>query len=65
MRAMGFGGFDSTKGKHVVGNVTGAADKKKKVEYRQMLHKKRLYEIPLTRQQAEEQEHQRQQTNSN
>jgi hypothetical protein len=28
--------------------------KKKKTEYRQILHRKKLYEIPLTRQQAEE-----------
>jgi U4/U6.U5 tri-snRNP-associated protein 3 len=54
-RAMGFGGFDTTKGRHVVGNATGAVDKKKKkTEYRQILHRKKLYEVPLTRQQAEE-----------
>ncbi|PJF18003.1 hypothetical protein PSACC_02144 [Paramicrosporidium saccamoebae] len=46
-RAMGFGGFATTK-------VSFMDKKKKKTEYRQILHRKKLYEIPLTRQQAEE-----------
>lgn len=40
------------------GNTPGAVDKKKKLEYRQYLHKKKLYDVPLTRQQLEEKESQ-------
>ena len=57
---MGFGNFDSTKGKEVEGNVTGAADIRKKQKYKQYLHVKKLYEIPLTRQQLEEKAKQQQ-----
>jgi len=38
----------------VFANRDGTVDIKKKVQYRQILHKKKLYEVPLTRQQLEE-----------
>lgn len=36
MAMLGFGGFNSTKGAHVKGNVTGAANVTKEVTYRQV-----------------------------
>lgn len=52
-KAMGFSSFDTTKNKHVIGNNQGAIDVPYKRKYRQFLHKKRLYEIPLTKEGGE------------
>ncbi|KAI9020498.1 hypothetical protein DFJ74DRAFT_707543 [Hyaloraphidium curvatum] len=40
MVLMGFGGFDSTKGKHVVGTDVSAADVKQQRTYRQYMNRK-------------------------
>lgn len=37
----------------MLGNIAGAVDKKKKLDARQMLHRRRLYDVPLTRQDLE------------
>lgn len=45
---MGFGGFDSTKGKKVVGNNVGAVYKEKKTEYRQYMNRQGGFNRPLS-----------------
>lgn len=53
MRAMGFGGFDSTKGKPVVDNATsaaaGGAMKNKKRVYRQYMNRRGGFNKPLAK----------------
>lgn len=53
LKAMGFAEFGSTKGKAVEGNVAGATRISKKQKYRQFLHQKNIYKIPLTKQDLE------------
>jgi U4/U6.U5 tri-snRNP-associated protein 3 len=45
---MGFGGFDSTKGKKVIGNKAGGAHKDKKLEYRQYMNRQGGFNRPLS-----------------
>ncbi|OUM70433.1 hypothetical protein PIROE2DRAFT_37289, partial [Piromyces sp. E2] len=40
MAIMGFGGFDSTKGKHVPGTDVSAVNIKKKRQYRQYMNRR-------------------------
>jgi len=40
MAALGFGGFGSTKGKHVPGNEAGLANVKKERTWRQYMNRK-------------------------
>ncbi|KAG9081203.1 hypothetical protein FRC07_014578, partial [Ceratobasidium sp. 392] len=47
MAAMGFGGFDSTKGKAVVGNQQGAANIKKQRTWRQYMNRRGGFNRPL------------------
>ncbi|CAE6460280.1 unnamed protein product [Rhizoctonia solani] len=47
MAAMGFGGFDSTKGKNVTGNQQGAANVKKQRTWRQYMNRKGGFNRPL------------------
>ncbi|KAJ1309846.1 hypothetical protein OPQ81_006611 [Rhizoctonia solani] len=47
MAAMGFGGFDSTKGKSVNGNQQGAANVKKQRTWRQYMNRKGGFNRPL------------------
>ncbi|KAL5635647.1 hypothetical protein ACGC1H_004452 [Rhizoctonia solani] len=47
MTAMGFGGFDSTKGKPVNGNQQGAANVKKQRTWRQYMNRKGGFNRPL------------------
>ncbi len=57
MRAMmGFGAFTSTSGRAVKGNLCGAhlSARLRRPEYRQMLNKKGIYDVPLTKQDVEE-----------
>lgn len=62
--AMGFADFGSTKGLHVFGNQDGPLPAKlKRRQYRQMLHVKGIYNIPMTKQQLEERD--RAKSNSN
>jgi hypothetical protein len=51
-RCLGFSEFASSKGLHVFANQDGPLPpKRKKRQYRQMLHVKGIYDIPLTRDQ--------------
>lgn len=52
--AIGSSSFSSTKGKQVIGNEKGETAFKKERQHRQVLKQKKLYEIPLTKQQVEE-----------
>lgn len=54
---LGFSSFGSTKGQRVTGNraVGGAEVKKKRREYRQYLFVKGAYDLPLTKDQLEDQ----------
>ncbi|KAI1075937.1 hypothetical protein F5B20DRAFT_584900 [Whalleya microplaca] len=45
---MGFGGFGTTKGNHVVGNHAGAVRKVKKTEYRQYMNRVGGFNRPLS-----------------
>ncbi|KAG4218409.1 hypothetical protein PC116_g33111 [Phytophthora cactorum] len=45
---MGFGGFGTTKGTHVVGNNAGAVRKEKKTEYRQYMNRVGGFNRPLS-----------------
>ena len=45
---MGFGGFGTTKGTHVVGNNVGAVRKEKKTEYRQYMNRVGGFNRPLS-----------------
>lgn len=45
---MGFGGFDSTKGKKIKGNDLGAVHKEKKTEYRQYMNRVGGFNRPLS-----------------
>ncbi|KAM7221668.1 Protein of unknown function (DUF1777) domain containing protein [Rhypophila decipiens] len=45
---MGFGGFDSTKGKKIKGNNLGAVHKEKKTEYRQYMNRVGGFNRPLS-----------------
>ncbi|KAK3326254.1 hypothetical protein B0H66DRAFT_550492 [Apodospora peruviana] len=45
---MGFGGFDSTKGKKIQGNNVGAVRKEKKTEYRQYMNRVGGFNRPLS-----------------
>ena len=45
---MGFGGFDSTKGKKIVGNNAGGVRKEKKNEYRQYMNRNGGFNRPLS-----------------
>jgi len=47
MALMGFGGFDSTKGKPVVGNETGIVDIKKQRTWRQYMNRRGGFNRPL------------------
>ncbi|KAG8728688.1 hypothetical protein FRC12_021568 [Ceratobasidium sp. 428] len=47
MAAMGFGGFDSTKGKAVLGNQQGAANVKKQRTWRQYMNRRGGFNRPL------------------
>ncbi|KAG8721338.1 hypothetical protein FRC08_013883 [Ceratobasidium sp. 394] len=47
MTAMGFGGFDSTKGKAVLGNQQGAANIKKQRTWRQYMNRRGGFNRPL------------------
>ncbi|QRW00744.1 U4 small nuclear ribonucleo 27 kDa [Ceratobasidium sp. AG-Ba] len=47
MAAMGFGGFETTKGKSVVGNQQGAANIKKQRTWRQYMNRKGGFNRPL------------------
>ncbi|KAG8764292.1 hypothetical protein FRC11_005096 [Ceratobasidium sp. 423] len=47
MAAMGFGGFDTTKGKTVSGNQQGAANVKKQRTWRQYMNRKGGFNRPL------------------
>ncbi|KZT42086.1 U4/U6.U5 small nuclear ribonucleo protein 27 kDa protein [Sistotremastrum suecicum HHB10207 ss-3] len=44
---MGFGGFDSTKGKPVLGNQEGAAFVKKQRTWRQYMNRSAIF-VPVT-----------------
>ncbi|KAL7805524.1 hypothetical protein V8C44DRAFT_340411 [Trichoderma aethiopicum] len=45
---MGFGGFDTTKGKKIPGNDVGAVRKEKKSEYRQYMNRQGGFNRPLS-----------------
>lgn len=45
---MGFGGFGSTKGKHVAGAKGGSAKKKEVTEYRQYMNRSKGFNRPLS-----------------
>jgi U4/U6.U5 tri-snRNP-associated protein 3 len=45
---MGFGSFDSTKGKKIKGNNVGAVRKEKKTEYRQYMNRVGGFNRPLS-----------------
>ncbi|KAI0016988.1 hypothetical protein F4780DRAFT_629144 [Xylariomycetidae sp. FL0641] len=45
---MGFGGFGTTKGTHVIGNNAGAVRKEKKTEYRQYMNRVGGFNRPLS-----------------
>ncbi|KAK7750608.1 hypothetical protein SLS62_007455 [Diatrype stigma] len=45
---MGFGGFGTTKGTHIVGNNAGAVRKEKKTEYRQYMNRVGGFNRPLS-----------------
>lgn len=47
MKLMGFGGFDSTKGKHVAGNDVSAVNVLQKRKYRQYMNRKGGFNRPL------------------
>jgi len=47
MKAMGFAGFQSTKGKHVAGNNVGAVNIIHKRKYRQYMNRKGGFNRPL------------------
>ncbi|KAG0001166.1 U4/U6.U5 small nuclear ribonucleoprotein, partial [Modicella reniformis] len=47
MVLMGFGGFDSTKGKHVAGADVSGADIKKQRQYRQYMNRRGGFNRPL------------------
>ncbi|KAI8321450.1 DUF1777-domain-containing protein, partial [Martensiomyces pterosporus] len=47
MALMGFGGFDSTKGKGVSGNNAGAVNVKKQRKFRQYMNRKGGFNRPL------------------
>ncbi|KAI7825276.1 hypothetical protein BC939DRAFT_396027 [Gamsiella multidivaricata] len=47
MALMGFGGFDSTKGKHVAGADVSGADIKKQRQYRQYMNRRGGFNRPL------------------
>lgn len=54
---LGFTEFGSTKGLHVFGNQDGPLPpKRKRRQYRQMLHVKGIYDVPLTRDQLSNKE---------
>lgn len=48
MALMGFGGFDTTKGKQVAGQTAGAANIQVRRKYRQVMHKGRRGAKPPT-----------------
>lgn len=49
---LGFSSFSTSKGLHVFGNQDGhLPPRRKRRQYRQMLHVKGIYDIPLTRDQ--------------
>lgn len=51
-QCLGFSSFGTTKGMHVFGNQDGPLPpKRKRRQYRQMLHVKGIYDVPLTRDQ--------------
>ena len=51
-KCMGFSSFSTTKGMHVFGNQDGPLPpKRKRRQYRQLLHVKGIYDVPLTRDQ--------------
>lgn len=45
---MGFGGFGSTKGKHVAGTKGGDVKVEKKSEYRQYMNRAKGFNRPLS-----------------
>lgn len=45
---MGFGGFGTTKGKHVSGSKGGSAKKKETTEYRQYMNRSKGFNRPLS-----------------
>jgi U4/U6.U5 tri-snRNP-associated protein 3 len=47
MKLMGFGSFDTTKGKHVPGNDAGAVHVIQKRKYRQYMNRKGGFNRPL------------------
>lgn len=47
MKMMGFGGFDSTKGKHVPGADASGANVKKQPKYRQYMNRRGGFNRPL------------------
>jgi U4/U6.U5 tri-snRNP-associated protein 3 len=47
MKLMGFGGFDSTKGKHVAGADMSGANVKKQPKYRQYMNRRGGFNRPL------------------
>jgi U4/U6.U5 tri-snRNP-associated protein 3 len=47
MRLMGFGGFDTTKNKHVDGNVQGEAKINRARKYRQYMNRRGGFNRPL------------------
>lgn len=52
---LGFPQFSSTKGLHVFANQDGPVPpRRKKRQYRQMLHIRGIYDIPLTKDQLEQ-----------
>ncbi|KAJ1952589.1 U4/U6.U5 small nuclear ribonucleoprotein, partial [Dipsacomyces acuminosporus] len=50
MALMGFGGFDTTKGRAVPGNNAGLANVKKQRKYRQYMNRKGGFNRPLDKQ---------------
>ncbi|KAI8358054.1 hypothetical protein B0O80DRAFT_383117 [Mortierella sp. GBAus27b] len=47
MAMMGFGGFESTKGKHVTGSDASGSDIKKQRQYRQYMNRRGGFNRPL------------------
>jgi U4/U6.U5 tri-snRNP-associated protein 3 len=47
MKLMGFGGFESTKGKHVPGADASGANVKKQAKYRQYMNRRGGFNRPL------------------
>jgi len=47
MKLMGFGGFDTSKGKHVAGNDVSAVNVLQKRKYRQYMNRKGGFNRPL------------------